>query len=187
MKKLVATYSVIGIAIACIWFFTAYVPYHREKQMADGRIADANSQLADFQATIAELPRIMSERESLLSRKRDLDSKLYTKEDVLQLFDSLEEDALRWNLKITEITPPIEELLYLNSIVADSSLPQFLNIGVCIEGDYVAFGRFIAGVESADYFRGINRCKILSRSDTDTKITLHVDFKALLGSLKDEA
>lgn len=187
MKKLIAIYSAIGIAIGAVWFFTAFVPYHQEKLAADVRIAEAQQQLNDFQATIADLPRIMNERKSLITRKNDMNSKLYTKEDVLKLFEALDKEALRWDLKITEITPPIEELLYLNSIVADSSLPQFLNIGVSVEGDYVNFGRLITRIEAAEYFRGINSCKMFGHADDHTKITLQLGFKALLGSLKDKA
>lgn len=186
MRRALVAYPLIGLVVLSLWFFTAYVPHHREKKVTGQGIAEAEKQLADFQQTIAELPRIIKERKNLLSLRDDLDSKLYTKEDVLKLFDELDRQATRWEIELIEITPPVEELLYLNTIVPDSGQPQFLNIGLRLDGDYLRFGRFIETIEQADYFRGINRCKMQGHADDNTKITLHLGFKALLGSLKEE-
>ncbi|UCD63337.1 MAG: hypothetical protein JSW34_11395 [Candidatus Zixiibacteriota bacterium] len=187
MKRFWITYPVIALVASCLWFFTAYVPHHKDSRTTKGALREAESQINDFRQTIAQLPAIIEQRKDLLSRRDDLDSKLYAKEDVLELFAELERQASRWQIEVTEITPPVEELLYLNTIIADSSMPQFLNIGMRLDGDYVSFGRFIQAVEKADYFRGINRCKMIGHADDRTKISLELGFKALLGNLGKEA
>lgn len=186
MKKQILTYSLIAVGLCCLWFFGVYAPTHKERENIGRQITDAEKQLADFQHTIAELPTYIEKHKNLLELRNDLNSKLYTKKDVLKLFDKLKEEASLRNLVVTDITPPVEELLYLNTIIPDSGQPQFLNIGLTLEGDYINFGKFVQVVEHADYFRGINSCKMYAHADDKTKITLHFGFKALLGSFKEE-
>ncbi len=186
MKKMTITYVAIAIALCAIWFFAAYVPFHKEKEQASAEIIEAEKQLADFHRTISELPKYLERQKNLLTQRQDLNSKLYSKKDVLKLFETLRNEADIKNVEVTEITPPVEELLYLNSIVPDSSKPQFLNIGLSLEGDYVSFGKFIEKIERADYFRGINRCKMFGHADDKSKVTMHFGFKALLGNLRDQ-
>ena len=186
MKKMTITYVAIAIALCAIWFFAAYVPYHKEQELTSTNITEAEKQLADFHRTISELPQYIEKQNNLLSLRHDLNSKLYSKKDVLKLFETLRDEAALKHVDITEITPPIEELLYLNAIIPDSSQPQFLNIGLNLEGDYISFGKFIERIEHAEYFQGINRCKMFGHADDKTKVTMHFSFKALLGNLRDE-
>lgn len=187
MNRSFILYGGIGLTLVVAWFFAIYAPFQKQHQQMAAEIAQAESQLADFQATISELPNFIERHLDLLNQRNDLNSRLYTKKDVLQLFEELESEALDKHVIVTEITPPIEELLYLNTIIPDSGTPQFLNIGLKLEGDFIGFGRFIRDIEQADYFRGINMCKMYGHSDDKTKITMQFDFKALLGSLRDKA
>lgn len=187
MNRAYLFYAGITLALVGLWFFGAFVPFQKEYEQARVEIDQAETQLADFQKTISELPVYIAKHQNLLNQRDDLNSKLYTKKDVLELFDALKFEAFRKNVSVTEITPPIEELLYLNTIIPDSSQPQFLNIGLKMEGDFVGFGKFIEEIEHAEYFRGINECKVYGHSDDKTKITMHLGFKALLGSLREEA
>lgn len=187
MKKTVIIYSLILPALACLWFFGAYVPYHKSKKQKLSQIAAAEKQLLDFQQTISALPRFIERHKSLISTRRDLDSKLYSKKDVLKLFDKLNEEGRQQGVEVVEITPPIEELLYLNSIIPDSSQPQFLNIGLKVEGDFVSFGKYAQVMEGAEYFRGINGFRMFSHGDDNSKISILFDFKALLGSFGEES
>ena len=186
MKKMTITYVAMAIALCAIWFFAAYVPYHKEQEKTSTDIAEAEKQLADFQRTISELPKYIERQKNLLTLRHDMNSKLYSKKDVLKLFETLRNEADLKRVDITEITPPIEELLYLNAIIPDSSKPQFLNIGLSLEGDFISFGKFIEQMEHAEYFRGINRCKMFGHADDKTKVTMHFGFKALLCNLRDE-
>ena len=187
MKKTVIIYSLILPALGCLWFFGAYVPYHKGQKQKTTQIAAAEKQLLDFQQTISELPRFIERHQDLISKIKDLDSKLYSKKDVLKLCARLHEEANQKGVEVTEITPPIEELLYLNSIIPDSSQPQFLNIGLKVEGDFISFGKYAEVVEGAEYFRGINGFRMYSHGDDNTKISILFDFKALLGSFRDES
>ena len=187
MSRAYLFYAGITLALAGLWFFGAFVPFQKEYDQARVEITQAEAQLTDFQRTIAELPAHIARHQNLLNQRDDLNSKLYTKKDVLRLFDALKFEAYKKNVQITEITPPIEELLYLNSIIPDSSKPQFLNIGLKMEGDFIGFGKFIEEIEHAEYFRGINQCKVYGHADDKTRITMHIGFKALLGSLRGEA
>jgi len=187
MKRAVLIYSLVLPALGCLWFFAAYVPYHKAQSQKKAQIAEAEKQLADFQQTISELPRFIERHKNLISMRKDLNSKLYTKKDVLKLFHKLREEAGRKGVEVTEITPPIEELLYLNSIIPDSSQPQFLNIGLKVEGDFLGFGKYTEVIEAAEYFRGINGCRMFSHGDDNTKISILFDFKALLGSFREES
>ncbi|UCG62051.1 MAG: hypothetical protein JSV52_01800 [Candidatus Zixiibacteriota bacterium] len=186
MSRTVLTYSATLVILASLWFFGVYVPYQKDHDRMTTEIKKAESQLADFQNTISELPRFIERHHNLLSLKADLNSKLYTKNDVLRLFDALRLEASRKNVDVVEITPPVEELLYLNTIIPDSSKPQFLNIGLKLEGGFIGFGQFIEEIEHANYFRGVNTCKVYRRDDDKTKITMQFGFKALLGSLREE-
>jgi len=174
-------------ALGCLWFFGAYVPYHKNQKQKTSQIAAAQKQLLDFQQTISELPRFIERHKNLISTRKDLDSKLYSKKDVLKLFDRLHDEASQKGVRVTEITPPIEELLYLNSIIPDSSQPQFLNIGLKVEGDYISFGKYARVIEEAEYFRGINGFRMFSHGDDNTKISILFDFKALLGNFREES
>ncbi len=186
MNRTILTYGTTAVVLLCAWFFGAYVPYQKDHDLLMNQIGKAETQLVDFQNTISELPAFIEKQRNLLSLKADLNSKLYTKNDVLRLFDALRYEARRKNVEVVEITPPVEELLYLNTIIPDSSKPQFLNIGLRMEGDFIGFGKFIQEMEHSDYFRGVNTCKVYAREDDKTKITMQFGFKALLGSIRED-
>lgn len=187
MNKQLTTYGLVAAAFVCLWFLFVYTPYHKERKVMFDQITAAEKQLADFQKTIASLPAYMERQKDLASLKSDMNSKLYTKKDVLKLFEELMSKAAALNLTVAEVTPPIEELLYLNTIIPDSSQPQFLNIGLKVTGGYKDFGKFVGMVEQAEYFRGINRCLINGSRDGSTETSYYLGFKALLGRFKDEA
>lgn len=183
------SYLLISSAVILIslWFFLLFTPYVQEKKSLKIKITDEKSQLQDFQQTINLLPKFMTERKLLKQRKEFLTSKLYTKEEVINLFSCIKDNAAAKNLIVTEITPPIEELLYLNSIIPDSTRPQFLNIGVSVSGSYIEFAKFIKKIENEPYFRGINACRISGSKDFNQNLELYIGFKALLGRIGDKS
>lgn len=170
-------------AILCCWFFFVCNPYLKENKMLESKISEQQIQLLDFEQTIALLPQFINDREQLKEKKEYLNSKLYTKEEVIKLFKHLEEKASDYQLTVSEITPPIEELLELNNQIPDSTKPQFLNIGVYVTGTYIEFGKFIQMIENDPYFRGINICQISGSKDYNQELSLYIGFKALLGGL----
>ncbi len=180
MNRQSLIYISISIGVIVLWIFLLFFPYVQKNNDISQQIAMTEQKLVDFQKTIDMLPIIIEKRKLLQKEKFSLDSKLYTKAEVLSLFKELEIKAALKNLKITEITPSVEELLYLNSIIPDSTQPQFLNIGLNLSGDFINFGKFVNKLEKEDYFRGINRCIIAGRLEDDREISMYIGFKVLL-------
>ncbi|MDP1086157.1 hypothetical protein Q6245_27720, partial [Klebsiella pneumoniae] len=89
------------------------------------QIIEKQNRLTDFNKTLAELSNYVQTSSNLESHKVELSSRLYSKNEILKLFRQLESDAVRNNLKITEIIPPLEELLELNKTFPNSEEPLF--------------------------------------------------------------
>lgn len=190
MKQWIASYAVAGLGLVAVWSLLIFVPFHKELTRLEIQTLESQRQLEDFKIRVSELPRFIQARQKLIEQKAFLSSKLYTKGDLLKLFDQLERQAQNEGLAITEISPPIDELLYLNSLVPDSTQPQFLNFILKLEGNYIDFGRFVGHVEKSDYFRGINECQIMGGKETrnsDDYVQLQIGLKALLGSFKEKS
>lgn len=187
MNRTGITYLVICLSLLAVWFLALYLPYENNRTVKNHEINECYQQLNDFSRTLTMFPTILNQKKTLDQKKKFANSKLYTKEQVLNLFTRLKQQANAENLSVLEITPPVNELLQLNTTLPDSTSPQFLNIGMSIDGDYLEFGRFIAALEQEDYFRGVNRC-IISRTDENKNITnFYIGFKALLGNYERES
>ncbi len=184
MNRTSQIYLALGLAIVAAWVFFAFLPNQRRQHEYALRILEDQQRLSDFNTTLEQLPAYLGRKRDLDREKTALMSKLYTKEDVLNLFDRIREEALSRGLTVTEITPPVEELLYLNTLVPDSSTPQFLNIGLRLDGNYVSFGKFVMNIEKANYFRGVNKCQIDANADGHQEPTFYFGFKALLGKYR---
>ena len=187
MNKQGYIYLTLILLVSSLWFFILCIPYVKEEKMLRIKISEDISQLQDFEQTISLLPAYISEREALKQKKDFLNSKLYTKEEVINLFSRLKDDASVRHLTVTEITPPVEELLNLNNIIPDSTKPQFLNIGVRVSGSYIEFAKFLKKVEKEPYFRGINSCRISGSKDLNQELNMYIGFKALLGRIGDKS
>lgn len=186
MKSHLTLYSVAGAVMIIVWAFVALLPHLREYQSFNYQIQEASLKLLDFQQTIRLLPEYVKTRNELARKKAELNSSLYTKENILSLFEKFYVLADKNRIDIVEITPPVEELLQINRIVPDSVGLMFLNIGLRIEGDYTDVGKFISALENETFYRGPNHCNIVGTFDRKIKVQYHVGFKSLLGSLKDE-
>lgn len=182
MKKFLNIYTVSTAALAVTWLLLVHVPQRQTHQTLRGQIEAAQGNLADYERTLDELQAFTRERESLLKVRREMNSQLYTKKDVLSLFARITDQAHQHNLMVKEITPPVEELIDLNRLVPDSTQPYFLTVGVRVEGDYIDFGRFVRSIEEAAYFRGMERCQILSPPD-DGITSFQISLKTLLGDV----
>ena len=177
-------YFLATVVLATVWILLVWLPYHRQHTLLKVQINDAKQQLKDYKNTLEQLPKIIAERNQYENIKSILDEKLYTKRDMLKLFDKLYEIASKNQLHIVEITPPIEELLLLNRNISDSTIPLFLNITLSITGDYVNFGKFTEKVEKSLFFRGTNICQIMGDSKPIDELKFLFGFKALLGNLE---
>jgi Tfp pilus assembly protein PilO len=190
VKQWIASYAVVGLGLMALWVLLIFVPLHKQLARLEIQTLESQRQLEDFKSRVSQLPQFIQARQKLIEQKAFLSSKLYTKGDILKLFEQLERQAQNEGLAITEISPPIEELLYLNSVVPDSIQPQFLNFDLKLEGNYINFGRFVGHVEKSDYFRGVNECQIMGGKETrnaDGYVQFQLGLKALLGSFKEKS
>lgn len=186
MNKQFTIYSVIAIALLAVWFFVGLLPYYNESSVIDNQSNEAKQKLTEFRQTILLLPEFVKTRTELAKRKDELNSSLYTKDNILNLFEKFYLLADKNQVQIVEITPPLEELLQFNRIQPDSMGLLFLNISLRVEGDYQNFGRLVSALEEEPFYRGPNHCNILGTYDRRSDIQYHIGFKSLLGSLKDK-
>ena len=187
MKSRLMIYYTLAIAVTCLWFFFAYSPAAQKRREVLIQTGTMELQIADFNRTMIELNNFLKTSSDLESHKSELSSQLYSKKDILKLFDELYKDARIHRMSIIEIIPPLEELLELNQSVTDPNEPLFINLTLILEGNYVNFGKFVSRLEKAPYFRGGNLCRISSPRENPTKIKLKIGFKALLGNLEEGA
>lgn len=182
MNRRVLPYAVIVLVLAGGWFFAMYEPYRRQQAETRGRAAEARRQLAQYGRFMAELPTILAARKELEARKLDLNSHLYARNELIMLFEHLEQDAAQYGLRVEEITPPIEELLELNRAGLKSNGPRFLNIDVRLTGPFAGLGKFVQQLESERHFSTVRRCLITSSGDRRTNPQMLIGFTTLLGS-----
>lgn len=182
MKRSLCIYSGIGVAMLVGWYLLLFIPLNKERATVQLRAEQAREQLVEYQRIMVQLPMYLETYRDLTKARVDLNDGLYARDQILELFDLLTEQAERRKLKIVEITPSVEELLLLNSILPGSDQPPFLNLTVKLEGGYVAFGKFVQSIESAEFFRGVNRCLMTTAIDETGPTIYTIGFQVLLGS-----
>lgn len=181
MKRSLCIYSGLAVAMLATWYLLLFIPLNKERAVVQLRAQQAREQLVEYQRIMAQLPMYLETYRDLAKVRVDLNDGLYARDQILELFDLLTEQAERRKLKIVEITPSVEELLLLNSILPGSDQPPFLNLTVKLEGGYVEFGKYIQAVEKAEFFRGINRCLMITAVDETAPTTYTIGFQVLLG------
>ena len=181
MKSRVLTYSIVVVLFCSLWFFLVFLPLYKERKKYTSEITAVKNQRAEFDKLMDELPEYVRTGRDLEQKKKALKSSLLVKEEILKLLDRLDRQARREKLVITEISPPIEELLQINNIIPDSDQPQYLSINLKLHGGYLDFGRFVEEVEQSEYFRRIRDCKIIGHRSDREELILQISFEVLLG------
>lgn len=182
MKRSLCIYSGIAVAMLAAWYLLLFIPLHKAQARVQLRAEQAREQLVEYQRIMVQLPMYLETYRDLAKARVDLNDGLYARDQILELFDLLTEQAERRGLKVVEISPPVEELLLLNSILPGSDQPPFLNLTVKLEGGYVDFGKYVQSIEKAEFFRGINRCLMTTAVDETAPTTYTISFQALLGN-----
>ena len=182
MKQRIIVFVAAALGFVALWVFLLQQPAARRQAQLDADLAATQATLADYRTTVADLPAILAQQNRLKSSRAELASKLFAKQDILELFRELDNDVRSHDLRITEISPPVHELLELNRKLQIPDEPLFLNIRLTIRGGYVEFGKYVQGLEQAPYFRGVNRCTITNSSVPGDPTIFTIDFRALLGS-----
>jgi hypothetical protein len=181
-------YYVLGsLALVALWYFVAYAPTSSSIKTVNDEITAAEGQLADYNRIASSLPSVLENDRNLEAERRNLNSSLYAKSDVLALFRQLTQDAESYDLKLVQISPPVSELLELNRQATINNNPLFLNITLDFEGQYVKFGQFVGGLETKPYFRSVKACLIRCQPIEPPRTDLSLSFRALLGASEETA
>lgn len=177
------TSILIAVAVLLIagWFAFLYLPASGKQAKVRTELRSAEAQLRDYESTLAQVPVFMAARSELRKKLQSVNSSLYAKEDLVELFDELERKAGAFSLRTVEITPPVEELLQLNNSVPSDGEPQVLSLNIVLKGNYIDFGRFVEALENAPYFRTTQSCIITRFQDGSDQVAYSLGFKALLG------
>ncbi len=187
MKQRVTYFGLAALGMIAIWYFTALLPMSARSSACHESIAELEDRLKDYNRTCLELPEFLEANDNLEALRSELNSSLFAKSDILQLFHQLARDARNHNLELVEISPPISELLELNRRAILENEPQFLNVKLDLRGRYIAFGKFVEHLESRPYFRQINSCQVRGAQESKPTIDMSVAFRALLGSVEDRS
>jgi len=177
----------ITVGIICmVSLFALFLPARQKQRALSQQMLREKAKLSDFKTTLESLPAYLNRSADLRKTKRNLSDKLYTRSEVLNLLRHLYLDAAVYHLNIKEVTPPVNELLQLNSAVTDSLQPLFLNVYLKMDGKYTDFGRFVQNVESDDYYRGTNICQIIGSKEETRRLNFNFGFKVLLGLVEEQ-
>ncbi len=187
MKKRLVIYSGTALVMLAAWYALLFVPFSKDHQEINTRIQQAQARLDEYHRIMEQLPKYLDTYKNLKRSMSKLNEGLYAKDQILDLFDLLHKQAAKHGLKIVEITPPIEELLLLNSIMPGSQKPPFLNLGVKLQGSFADFGRYVRFIENADFYQGINRCQVTKSEDDNSPINHLIAFRALIGYSEEES
>ena len=131
-----------------------------------------------------EIPDYYRIQQELLSEKHLLISKLYSRKDLIRLFDEFAHKAQLNRLELVEISPSIEELLELNETIPDENSPRTLDITLKLRGTLSSAGRFIAAIEHQNFYRGLNHCRITNPVEKRPFSDVSYSFRAVLGTIK---
>jgi Tfp pilus assembly protein PilO len=170
------------LAIFSLWYFFVYAPAATDLSSARRDIEQTQRQLADYNRTVRELPGFLKRNEQLESVRHQLNSSLYAKTEIMELFRQLTDDAQAHSLRLVQISPPISELLELNRQAAVDNAPLFLNLTLDLRGRYIDFGQFIGELETKPYFRSVKNCVVRGGQTTEPAVDMTVSFKALIGT-----
>ncbi|MEW5795757.1 MAG: hypothetical protein AB1772_05300 [Candidatus Zixiibacteriota bacterium] len=184
IKNRITLFGFAAAALAVVWYFLVYCPTAQCLKVAHDDIDEAQLQLADFNRTMAELPEYLQADQNLQVLRHELNSSLYAKDDIVELFRQIVREANDYGLRLVQITPPVSELLELNRQASAENNPLFLNVTLDFRGEYLDFGRFVTRLETQPYFREATACHIRGQQTPSPVLDLSLSFRALLGSVE---
>jgi Tfp pilus assembly protein PilO len=182
LRQRVAIYASGVLSMLVLWYFIAYTPALENLTSVRSEVDTAVRQLADYSRTIQQLPEFLTANARLEAVRKELNSSLYAKSEIMDLFHQLTSDAQNHSLQLVQISPPVSELLELNRQASVDNVPLFLNLTLDFRGQYVDFGRFIGDLELKPYFRSVGTCVIRGAQTPEHTIDMSLSFKALIGT-----
>ena len=184
MKQRHIITTIAGFAIAVILWIVLIAPAMDRTDRLIAEINEADRKLADFSSTMLEAPEFFKLYQDVLNRKKEIASKLYTKEDLIRLFGDLDNKAKKYNLQITEITPSISELLLLNKRIPSDSEPQMLHMSIFLKGGLIQTGKFLRDMENENFYQGLDHFRFANTNLKWAESDIKFSFKAVLGTIK---
>lgn len=180
MRLRISLYVAAGAGIALAWYFFLITPAHHVQAQLQADLTATQIQMEDFQATLNQLPVFLQTRDGINRKIADINARLYSRQEMLDLFDHVEQLANRQGLFVSELAPHIEELLVLAQTPPAPGQPQIMSLTVRLTGEYLSFGQFIQTLEKQAYFKAVDKCLISDSPDQSGKLLFDLHFKALL-------
>jgi len=176
----------ILLAIVSAWYLLMLAPQMKKAGEIRASLETSDRMLNDFKNIIERFPQYFKAQKELSSKRRMVLSKLYTKDDLIKLFDKIESESERYNLRLVEITPSIEELLKLNRMMQMDNQPHSLDIEIKQRGSLQNIGEYMRFIESQEFYHGMNHCRISNPVETRQFSDLTFGFKAILGTIREK-
>jgi len=180
MRLRISLFVAAGMGIALLWYFFLITPAHQVQAQLQADLVATQIQMEDFQATLNQLPVFLQTRDGINRKITEINSRLYSRQEMLKLFDHVEQLAQEQGLLVTELAPHIEELLLLAQTPPTPGQPQTMSLDVRLTGNYLSFGRFVETLEKQAYFKDVDKCLISDSPDLGGKLLFDLQFKALL-------
>ena len=83
-----------------IWYVLLVIPTKQKFSKIQNKLSDADTQITDFKKIMMIAPEFYKNHENIKRQKLQLSSQLYSKENLLSLFDEIENRASENNVMI---------------------------------------------------------------------------------------
>jgi hypothetical protein len=176
---------VIALTVSAVWFFLLFAPEMSRRRELETACSDSEARLKEFNDILINFPEYFDSQRQLLEKKKHLVSKLYSRDDLMKLFEEMYSRSDRRTLVLIEISPSVEELLEFNKRMAEENELQPLDITIKLRGPLKNIGKYIEEIEAQDFYMGINYCRITNPVDDHLHSDASYSFKAILGTIKD--
>ena len=180
MRLRTTLFFIAGLAISALWYLFLVAPVHRTQARMQSELAMSQVQLEDYQATLNQFPVFLQTRDGINRKIAEINARLFSRQEILNLFDHVEQMAIDQQLRVSELAPHIEELLQLAQTPHTPGNPQVMSMDVKLTGDYLAFGRFMESLEEQAFFKKVDGCLISESPDHRGMLLFDLQFKALL-------
>ncbi|GEM_PF-925840 len=184
MKKHYAIIVIAVLAVSVLSYILLIQPAFERASILGSELTKSIQSLEDINQTMRDAPAFFKIHRDIINKKENLASQLYTKEDLIRLFDDLDKKAMKHKVAIVEITPSIEELLLLNKKLPSDAEPQMLNMSISIRGGFIEAGNFIKDMESQKFYQGVQHCMILNNDPFRRQSDVRFSFMAVLGTIR---
>jgi len=167
------------------WHFFLVRPQLEKKENIDANLTESRKRLTDLRRLMVQFHEYFETRRELAHARESFMSKLYSRDELIRLFDKFETLAERQELLLVEISPSVEELLALNKKFVDDHNPHPLDITIKFRGDLKSAGEYIKSIETESFYKGANFCKVSNPVDGRHISDVDFGFRVILGTAEE--